>query len=239
MSMDPARASRELVDTLRPAAAPIAIRFLAEAPEGVPVFAEDAAEGPPVAAGCVFWMHAGQRTFATKPADHANCSVGSYTHGLVSLGEAAGQGDVAALVDAGWVAESDLAQVPAMAEKPGAIVYGPLAEAPDVPDVVFLRLNAKGAMVLKDAWPHARTEGKPQCHIIPIAARHGEVAMSLGCMVSRVRTGMGNEEMTAAIPGHRLGEVVDALTRARAADEAVAAYAAQDMKAAGTAPGNA
>ena len=52
-----------------------------------------------VAAGCVFWMHAPERTFSTAPADHANCSVGSYTHGLLSLEEAATHADIGALVE--------------------------------------------------------------------------------------------------------------------------------------------
>ena len=54
-----------------------------------------------VAAGCVFWMHATERTFTTAPADHANCSVGSYTHGLLSLEEAATKTDVGDLVEFG------------------------------------------------------------------------------------------------------------------------------------------
>ena len=236
MARTPADAAAALSTALRPADTPIGIRFLAEKPADVPVFAEthpepgaDGRTGA-VAAGCVFWMHAGQRTFATLPADHGNCSVGSYTHGLLDLASAAGNDDVGALLGAGWVREEDLGAVPAVAERPGAIVYGPLGDAPATPDLVFLRLNAKGAMVLRDAWPEARVEGKPQCHIIPLAREHGEVAVSVGCMLSRVRTGMGNDELTAAIPGGKLDAVLDALEAARHADEQVAAYAAQDAK---------
>ena len=66
-------------------------------------------------------------------------------------------------------------------------------------------------MTLKDALPDLRIEGKPQCHIIAIAKEHGQVAASVGCALSRARTGMRPEEMTCAIPGGRLADVVEAL----------------------------
>lgn len=236
MTVQPAAAASDLTDLLGLAVAPMAIRFTAEAPADVPRFEGDMPEPTPdgrtgkVAAGCVFWMHGAKRTFATVPEDHGNCSVGSYTHGLTSLQDAASKQDVQALLDSGWVDQAAVQQVPAVQDKPGAIVYGPLAEAPEVPDVVFLRVNGKQAMMLQDAWPSLRHEGKPQCHIVPIAKEQGEVALSVGCMLSRVRTGMTNNEMTVAIPGSKLADVVAALKQARQADETVAAYAAQDAK---------
>jgi uncharacterized protein (DUF169 family) len=105
-----------------------------------------------------------------------------------------------------------------------------LADAPVAPDVVFLRLNGKQAMMLHDACPDIQFEGKPQCHVIPIAKEQGKIALSVGCMLSRVRTGMSNNEMTCAIPAARTGEVITALKKAVAADRQVAAYAAQDSK---------
>ena len=37
------------------------------------------------------------------------------------------------------------------------------------PSVILLRLNAQGMMVMTDALPDLRIEGKPQCHIIAVA----------------------------------------------------------------------
>jgi len=215
---------------------PMAIRFSATPPEGVPRFdapvPEPTADGRTgrVAAGCVFWMHGSERTFTTLPEDHGNCSVGSLTHGLLSLSEAAGRADVAALVAAEWVSPEAFPGIPTVSERPGAITYGPLGECDDEPDVVFLRINGKQAMILADALPDLHYEGKPQCHIIPMAREQGAVALSVGCMLSRVRTGMGNSEMTCAIPGPRLAEVVERLRATRVADNAVAAYAAEDAR---------
>ena len=76
------------------------------------------------------------------------------------------------------------------------------------PDVVFLRLNAKQLMVLSDAIPGLRIEGKPQCHIVAVSKEHGRVAASVGCALSRVRTGMPPTEMTCAIPAGKLPEIL-------------------------------
>jgi uncharacterized protein (DUF169 family) len=231
-----AQYDRDLRELLGLTVPPIAIAFAAQAPADVPRFGarmppatEDGRTGA-VPAGCVFWMKATERAFATSAADHGNCSVGSYTHGFKTLPEAAQGADVAALVGAEWVTMEAAAQIPGVKQKPGAVLYGPLASAAFAPDVVFLRLNGKQLMLLNDAWPELRFEGKPQCHIIPIAKEEGAVAVSSGCMLSRVRSGMSSNEVTCAIPAPKLGELIARLKKAQAADMKVAAYAAADAK---------
>jgi uncharacterized protein (DUF169 family) len=181
-----------------------------------------------VPAGCVFWIEAANKTFTTVPEDHGNCSVGSLTHGLKTLEEVAGNLDVAALLESGWVTMDVVPHIPTVKERPDFITYGPLEETEVDPDVVFLRVNAKQAMILSDAVPGLKFEGKPQCHIIPMAKEQNEIAVSVGCMLSRVRTGMSNNEMTCAMPASRLSEVIDLLKKTSTADTAVAAYASQD-----------
>ncbi|MCO6411289.1 MAG: DUF169 domain-containing protein [Thiogranum sp.] len=224
----------ELTSLLGLASPPLAITFSRTAPPGTKAFddpmpapAKDGRTGR-VSAGCVFWMHGASRTFTTVPEDHGNCSVGSVTHGLKSLDEVAGNDDVGCLVEAGWVDPSVFPHIPTLKEKPDFITYGPLDESPVDPDVVLLRLNSKQAMIMKDAMPDIRIEGKPQCHIIPIAKELDQPAMSVGCMLSRVRTGMGNNEMTCALPARQLGGVIEKLRSACQADLAVADYASQD-----------
>ncbi len=94
--------------------------------------------------------------------------------------------------------------------------------------IPFLKMQQH--LLLHDAWPSLRFEGKPQCHIIPIAKERGEIAVSVGCMLSRVRTGISNNEVTCAIPASRLSELIERLRAARIADERAAAYAAEDSK---------
>jgi uncharacterized protein (DUF169 family) len=226
--------SAQLTAMLHPTAPPIAITFSAGLPADVDPFDEPMAPPLPdgrtgrVSAGCVFWMKAVDRTFSTVAADHGNCSVGSVTHGFRRLDEVASNDDVGALLHTGWVNADDMPSIPAVKKQPAAITYGPLADTTADPDVVLLRLTPKSVMALHAAVPDARFEGKPQCHIVALAKDAGEVAVSVGCALSRVRTGMAATEMTCAIPAGRVGAVVDAVTATARADAAVAAYAADD-----------
>jgi uncharacterized protein (DUF169 family) len=219
---------------LAPTAPAVAITFTDEPPAGVSAFdapiAAPSADGRTgrVPAGCVFWMRGAERTFSTVAEDHANCSVGSWTHGFIGLEEAATRGDVGALLESGWVTMEMVPEIPVVSETPGSVTYGPLAETPLDPDVVLLRLTAKSLMVLSDALPGLKIEGKPQCHIVAMAKEHGEVAASVGCALSRVRTGMPSTDTTCAIPAGRLPEVVEAIERTAATDAVVARYAAED-----------
>ena len=69
-------------------------------------------------------------------------------------------------------------------------------------------------MTIGDAIPDLAIEGKPQCHIVAIAKEQGRPAASVGCALSRARTGMGANEMTCALPGARLPELVEAIESA-------------------------
>jgi uncharacterized protein (DUF169 family) len=224
----------ELTDALHLGSAPLAITFSDAPLPGVPAFEESMPEALPdgrtgrVPAGCVFWMKAADRTFTTVAEDHGNCSVGSMTHGFKRLEEVAGNSDVAALLGSGWVTMDVVPQIPVVRERPGAVTYGPLAETPVDPDVVFLRLTGRQLMVLSDAIPGLRIEGKPQCHIIAVAKEEGVPAASVGCALSRVRTGMPPTEMTCAIPAAKLPEIVASIQEHAEADNIVARYAAED-----------
>jgi len=234
--IDYERAAGDLTSILHLTEPPIGITFSDEAPPGVPAFDDPMPEPTPdgrtgrVPAGCVFWMKAIDRTFVTAPEDHGNCSVGSLTHGLMGLEEAVGRADVHALVASGWVTEDVLSQIPTVSTRPGFITYGPLSEAAAEPDVVLLRVSPKQLMMISDALPDLHGGGKPQCHIVALAKEHGQVAASVGCMLSRTRTGMSPDEMTCALPAARLQEVLQKLGAAAKADAAVAAYAAEDSR---------
>jgi uncharacterized protein (DUF169 family) len=225
-----------LTRTLHLAVPPITITFTDQLPTAPAAFAEpmsdvteDGRSGR-VPAGCVFWIRAAEQSFTTVPADHGNCSVGSFTHGLLTLEEAATHADVATLLEVGWVDAEAVGRIPNVTQPSAAITYGPLAEAAATPDVVLLRVNGRQMMVLSDALPGLRIEGKPQCHIVALAKEHGEVAASVGCALSRARTGMRPDEMTVAIPGDRLAAVVESVEKTAAVDTIVAKYAAEDAR---------
>ena len=233
-STDWSALAAELTSALYLASPPLAITFSDAPLPGVAAFDDPMPEPQPdgrtgrVPAGCVFWMKASERTFSTVAEDHGNCSVGSVTHGFKTLAEVAGNSDVAALLDSGWVTMDVVPQIPVVHDKPGAVTYGPLTETPVDPDVVFLRVTGRQLMVLSDAIPDLRVEGKPQCHIVAVAKEEGVPAASVGCALSRVRTGMPPTEMTCAIPAAQLSEIVASVQRHAGADSTVAKYAAED-----------
>ena len=226
--------STRLADLLHLHVPPIGLRWSASAPGGVAAFdqpmAAPAADGRTgrVAASCVFWMHAVDSVFTTVAEDHGNCSVGGMTHGFKELDEVSGNDDVAALLGSGWVSMEDVPGIPTIPKGDTYLTYGPVTAMPIEPDVLLIRLNGKQLMVLADGVPDLAFEGKPQCHILAMAKQSNVVAASVGCMLSRVRTGMPSTEVTCAIPTSRLAEVVDRLEQAAPADAAVARYAAED-----------
>lgn len=137
-----------LVALLKPYGAPVAISFLAEG-EAAPVARLDdkypkqneSGRTGQVPAGCVFWIRGGAASFATTASDHANCSVGSLTHGFLTFEEAARKDDIGAVLESGWADEAMVRQLPVVTNKPGTVVYGPLAESQIEPDVVLVRIN--------------------------------------------------------------------------------------------------
>jgi uncharacterized protein (DUF169 family) len=66
--------------------------------------------------------------------------------------------------------------------------------------------------------------------VIPLARENGAVTASMGCALSRARTGMPPEQLTCAIPASRLDEVLARLETAARSDATVAGYAADDAQ---------
>jgi uncharacterized protein (DUF169 family) len=80
--MDAQTAGRRMTELLNLASRPVAVAFTATRPEGVPRVAK---AGP---AGCAYWKQAAEgAVFYTEAADHHNCPVGSFTHGITGLGD--------------------------------------------------------------------------------------------------------------------------------------------------------
>jgi uncharacterized protein (DUF169 family) len=202
---------------------------LTEPPAAVTFDADDASSMRVAAepAGCCFWAPAQRQRLDTAAADHAHCSVGSYTHGLISLEQAASGADTAALVGSGWVDEADLTAAATLPFRPSLITYQPLAEAEDA-DVVLVRLSPTALMTLHGAVPDLTLAPKPQCVIVPLAYV-GQTAVSAGCAVSRTRTSLPTGQLTCAIPARALDSIIKRLEASTAADRAVSEFAAADL----------
>ena len=101
----------------------------------------------------------------------------------------------------GWINEAALQALPHVRAKPACVVYGPLAQLPVAPDVVLLRDRRRRA---DDAAKRAsRAANRGQAAVSHHRHRQGagRAAASVGCALSRARTGMKPEEMTCALPG--------------------------------------
>ena len=187
-----------------------------------------------VSASCVFWMEAAKEGagFSTVAEDHGNCSVGRFTHGFSPLEDVAGNDDIAALLGSGWVTPAMIPLIPNVSDQPAAITYGRLEDVPESvsPDVVMLRVNGRQMMVLSDSLPSLSIQGKPQCHIVAIAKDQGVPAASVGCALSRARTGMRPDEMSCALPASDLGSIVASIEATASTDSVVAKYAADDAQ---------
>jgi uncharacterized protein (DUF169 family) len=219
--MGPASHARSLTDLLALDHAPIAIAFVAAAPDGVP---HASAAAP---ASCSYWARAAAgEVFFTDAADHQGCPVGAHIHGVPMKPETAAElGQlVQIMVKLDYLAEAEVPAIPTRKGPFGAAVYAPLARAPLPPDVVVVRGNARQIMLLAEAARAAGADaeaavmGRPACAMLPQAMASARGQMSLGCIGNRVYTGLADEEMYYALPGAKLGRVVERLGAIAAAN---------------------
>ena len=204
----------KLSDLLGLASAPVAMAFRPAAPAGV---SRVERPGP---AGCAYWKLAAEgKVFYTEAADHYNCPVGSYTHG-VELPPARAvelQQVIGTFVSLQYVKMEEVATLPRRTEAFGVAVYAPLAESPVDPDVVLVRGSARQIMLVAEAARAAgighdgAAMGRPACAMIPEAMNTARGNTSLGCVGNRVYTDLGDAELYFTIPGSRLTDVVDTL----------------------------
>jgi uncharacterized protein (DUF169 family) len=193
---------------------PIAVAFQASAPADLQ---RVEAAGP---SGCTYWKLAAEgKIFYTEAADHYNCPIGSFTHGI-DLPPAKAQeleGLVGTMIGLEYIRQEEIPTIPRRDAPFGVAIYAPLSEASFDADVVLVRGNAKQMMLIAEAAGAAGFSGggalmgRPTCAMIPAAMQGGQVTTSLGCIGNRVYTGLGDDEFYAAIPGSKLAALVDTL----------------------------
>jgi len=197
---------------------PVAISFVETPPQGARKNEES------VSAGCVFWIRGFKDTFYTDQRDHANCNIGSFTHGFlppekVSLDTCI---DMALFERTGYFPVSEFGGVPRMSEAPNFVAYGPLHKIGFEPDVVLMVCNPQQAMLVGEAAGNARLMGAPTCAAIPMAYNDHQVGISLGCVTNRIRTGIKPSEMVVTVPREELAGFTEKLRRRAKANEEVA-----------------
>jgi uncharacterized protein (DUF169 family) len=208
---------------------PVAIGFFDTPPANVSKW-----DGGPVLAGCTFWREAmNGKTFYTEPSDHYNCAVGSYTHGIALPAERAAelQDTVGFMVAQGYIEMAEVPGIPALSKAPAYIAYGPAEAGAFAPDVVVVAARPASAMLLYEAALRAGAGnaltsvlGRPGCAVLPLARKSGAAALSFGCKGNRTFTGLGDDELYAAIPGAHWAAVAARVEEIVAANRAMEQY---------------
>jgi uncharacterized protein (DUF169 family) len=202
---------------------PVAVAYLAAAPEGVTKF-----EGT-VPSGCSFWSLAAKgRSFYTVPGDHFNCPIGSYTHAIDLPPERSAELEqtLALMTSVGYLRIEEVPAIPRLPRTPPFTYYAPLAAATVDPDVVIFAGRPGRMMRLQEASARAGAAsqlpllGRPTCMALPAAMMSGSV-MSTGCIGNRVYTDLGEDEIYLVIPGKRLTDVADQASIIATANDAL------------------
>ena len=218
---------QQITAAMKLAKRPVAVTFADAPPAGIPRF-----EGTEPS-GCSFWrLAAAGRTFFTVPENHFNCAIGAYTHNipLSPDREKETEQTLKMMFDLGYVKPEEIPQIPRLAKTPKAIVYSPLGDAPQAPDVVLFACKPSSAMLLNEAAARAGVAagapalGRPTCMALPASMQHGAL-LSLGCIGNRVYTGLGEDEMYLVLRGSDLHKVADALAVITHANAALNDYA--------------
>jgi uncharacterized protein (DUF169 family) len=196
----------ELMQALALKRRPVAVSFRDSAPNGVKKMDKAAPSG------CTFWgLAAGGHTFYTLPEDHYNCPVGSYTHNIPLPADRANElpETLGLMTQIGYLKMEEVPGIPVLPTTPKTITYAPLGGTPVDPDVVLIAGSPAKLMLLEEAALRAGAAAKisllarPTCMAIPAALAHG-VVTSAGCIGNRVYTGIGDDELYAAVPGRDL-----------------------------------
>lgn len=225
--MDARTAGRRMTELLGLASPPVAVTFAAAPPAGI---ARVSRPGP---AGCAYWKQAAEgAVFYTEAADHWNCPVGAYTHGVGLPPERAKEleGVVGTMVGLQYIRMEEVGALPRRKEPFRVAVYAPLAETPAPPDVVLVRGRARQIMLVAEAARAAGLEGdraamgRPACAMIPAVLEGPGGVTSLGCIGNRVYTGMGDDELYFTIPGGKVGLVVERLEAVMHANRELETY---------------
>jgi uncharacterized protein (DUF169 family) len=210
-------------------APPVAIAFLDRIPGDLPAWS-----GPPQPAGCAFWKEAQSgASFYTTAADHFNCAVGAFTHGIDLPAERAEQlGDtISLMVENRYIDPAEVPGIPRLPKAPVAVAYGPGDTPLFSPDVVLLMANPAQAMVIYEAAVRSGAGaaptnllGRPSCAVLPATLSAGQATVSLGCAGNRLYTGLRDDELHVAIPGAKWADFRARLTEILGANERMSAY---------------
>ncbi|HZY70948.1 MAG TPA: DUF169 domain-containing protein [Thermoplasmata archaeon] len=197
---------------------PVQVSYTSAPPGGV---AEHPGGAPSV---CTFFAEGAVHPFFADAPAHDACEIGAFVIGRKPEGELGTRllGTIGTMVEDGYLGADEPSKIPHNPEAPKYVAYGPLGSLDLPPTTVLLFAKPKSAMLaVEAAGGHVPMNGRPMCAINPILNQGAPVAMSLGCIGSRVYTQMADHELVFGIRGDHLAEFAASVRRIRGANDAV------------------
>ena len=193
----------EITQSLGLAESPIQISYLDHPPAGVPLHPG----GSPSV--CTFFSEGRSRSFYVDIPGHEACEIGAFVLGIPPEGEL-GQRlmtTVGMMQKEGYLAPGEEGKIPRNSAAPRYVAYGPLGSLPMPPTNVLLFAKPRSAMLAMEASTQAvPVNGRPMCAVVPTLNHGAPVAVSIGCIGSRIYTQMGDDAMVVGIRGDFLEE---------------------------------
>jgi len=185
---------------------PVQVTYLERPPEGVP---QHPGGVPSV---CTFFAFGTRSPFFAGLPQHEDCEIGAFVLGIPPEGAVGGRLviTISGMQEHGYLNPGEEAKVPHNPVPPKYVAYGPLGTLPLPPTGVLLFTDPRGAMLAAEAAgsePDGWTvpmNGRPMCAILPILNQGAPVALSLGCVGSRIYTDLGVDKMVVGVKGDRL-----------------------------------
>jgi uncharacterized protein (DUF169 family) len=212
--------AQQLTEDLELSSPPVQITYLDAAPTGVP---EHPGGSPSV---CTFFSEGRTKPFYADLPEHEACEIGAFVLGVAPEGELGSRlmATVGMMQKEGYLAPGEEAKIPRNAKAPKFVAYGPLGSLPMAPTDVLLFANPKSAMLAMEAsTAPVPVNGRPMCAVVPTLHNGAPVAVSMGCIGSRIFTGMTADTMLVGIRGDKLTEFAQRLRTIRSANAAVGA----------------
>jgi uncharacterized protein (DUF169 family) len=216
--------ARRLTAALELDLPPLALRFVSQAPDDVSEVGHD------LPSSCSYWREAESRTFYASLDRHRNCAIGAMVMGFSPDGEMSARLDevMSRMAECGYFSPEEAAAIPVMPKGHVGIVYGPLSQHPQTPDLVLFWARANQAMLCGEAagsaaWtsdPTAVT-GRPGCAALPRAINRGSLTMSIGCIGMRTFTEIPDDKILVVVPGVGVKSFVADIERLKASNGAM------------------
>jgi uncharacterized protein (DUF169 family) len=209
----------QLTQDLDLAQAPIQISYLDHPPAGV---TKHPGGSPSV---CTFFAEGRSKSFYVDIPGHEACEIGAFVLGIPPEGEAGNRlmSMIGMMQKEGYLVPGEEAKIPKNAVAPKYVAYGPLGSLPMAPTNILLFAKPKSAMLAMEASAQSvPVNGRPMCAIVPTLNNGAPVAVSVGCIGSRIYTQMGDDAMVVGVRGDFLDEFARRLKAIRHANAVVA-----------------